>query len=410
MPEPMPIFDVVIVGGGLAGMSLALALARIELSDKHSPLRIAIVETKPLSDLTTHNDDARTLVLSHGAARIYQALDIYANMADKAYPLHDIHVSEQGSFGAVRFNAKEQKVAALGYVLPLVALQTQLVTALKDCANITWFCPDTVLQLQKKETYRMLQLQKAGDIKAKLVVAADGAQSGIRELLQIKTHTKTYPEQALVTQVDASSLNHTAYERFSARGTMALLPISSKRASLVWTGTVDQIAKWQALEAPAFLALLQKTFGYRVGRFSGLGRRRVYPLQLIQAAQSVCDRVVLIGHAAHTIHPIAAQGFNLSLRDIAMLAQVIEEALLAGQSIAEPAVLNAYAQYRQRDQRDTVGLTDWLASVFQYDLLGFRLARSMGLLCCNAFFPLKNRLAAHTMGIAGRLPILACRH
>lgn len=408
MPDPGPIFDVLIVGGGLAGTSLALALARIHKPDK-SPLRIGIVETKPFSDLTIDNNDARTLVLSHGTSRIYQSLGIWRDIADKAYPLHDIHVSEQGSFGAVRFNALDQKVPALGYVLPLVDLQTQLMKQLKACEHVTWFCPDTVVQLQKDKTHRLLTLQKAGMIKAQLVIGADGGQSGIRQLLHIKTQTKTYAEQALVTQVCASNLHHCAYERFSTRGTIALLPASSKRASLVWTGKPDEVAYWQGLEASAFLSLLQETFGYRAGRFSTLGRRCVYPLQLIQAEQSVCDAVVLIGHAAHTIHPIAAQGFNLSLRDIAMLAQVIEEAILAGQSIADPLVLDQYVQYRERDQAHIVGLTDWLASLFLYDLLPLRLARNLGLLCCNAFSPLKNRLAAHTMGIAGRLPVLACR-
>ncbi len=398
--------DIAIVGGGLAGASLALALTQINAPQS---LRIAIIETKPPVSLTTDNQDGRTLVLAHGSACIYDNLGLWDTLAPLAYPLQHIHVSERKSFGATRFSAKQQGVPALGYVVPLTQLQTQLYQALHKQINVMWHSPDRVSQLDYRDDQVHLRLRSGNTITAQLVVGADGAHSTIRKLLGITVEHKQYPEQALVTRVTVNDTKHTAYERFSRDHTIALLPKSDHCYGLVWTGTPEQVNQWQTLPPADFLQTLQSEFGYRAGKFIEVSDRQVFPLQLSRAQAASQRQVVLIGHAAHTIHPIGAQGFNLTLRDSATLAQIIETGLADGKTVYDPVLLAQYCEQRQRDQHNIIRATDFLASAFRSNLVSLRIARNIGLLTCDLITPLKTRLARHPMGIAGKLPRIACK-
>jgi 2-octaprenyl-6-methoxyphenol hydroxylase len=241
-------------------------------------------------------------------------------------------------------------------------------------------------------------------LSAELVIAADGANSAIRTLLNIPIETQHYGEDALVTTVDATQLTHTAYERFTAKGVIAILPISDTRAVLIWTGPSEWIAHLRQMDLQVFLKTLQTYFGYRAGKLTNPGKFHVYPLQLIVAQKIVQDGVVLIGHAAHTLHPLAAQGFNLSLRDISTLAEMIETRISTGKALFDLQWLKAYSQLRESDQKTIIRLTHRLRDLFSQDLFPLKAARSLGLSACDLFPPIKSALARKAMGIAGRLP------
>lgn len=385
-----PAFDVIIVGGGLAGVSLAFALTQLAPS-----LKIAIVEAKP--NIILAAKDNRTLVLSHGSAGIYADFGLWDTLQPYTYPLYDIHISERFAFGATRFRADGHGVPALGYVIPLAKLQTQLHHQLES--QVTWYCPDQVLQLTKQNDDIQLQLQQAGIIHGKLIVAADGAQSTIRQLVNIDVEQKTYSQQALVTTVTTNTTQHTAYKRFSDKGSIALLPTGGGHCGLVWMTDPTTAQHYQTLSDNEFIRILQRKFGYRAGKFINVDKRQIFPLQLIQAHTDIAKQVVLIGHAAHTINPTAAQGFNLSLRDVATLANSIASHLKAGGIISDYSLLEHYSQQRQRDQRNVIKLTDFLTRIFDPDLSSLRIARSIGLFACDVITPLKKHLARQSMGM-----------
>jgi 2-octaprenyl-6-methoxyphenol hydroxylase len=248
----------------------------------------------------------------------------------------------------------------------------------------------------------------ARSITARLLVAADGGRSAIRERLGIAQRHHAYGHHAVVANV-TPSLPHqgVAFERFTETGPLALLPMTQNRCGLVWTARDADLADVLALDDRAFLAALQERFGFRLGRFVAVGRRSHYPLELRLAETQVLDRVAVIGNAAHTVHPIAGQGFNLGIRDVAMLADVLVEAHRAGRDLGALAVLEGYEAARRRDQRTVALATDALARLFTNPLGPLRVARNLGMTLLDALPPAKHLLARVGMGLAGAQPRLA---
>jgi 2-octaprenyl-6-methoxyphenol hydroxylase len=242
----------------------------------------------------------------------------------------------------------------------------------------------------------------------RLLVAADGGRSAIRERLGIAQRHRTYGHHAIVANV-TPSLPHqgVAFERFTETGPLALLPMTQNRCGLVWTARDAGVADVLALDDRAFLAALQERFGFRLGRFVAVGRRSHYPLELRLAETQVLDRVAIIGNAAHTVHPIAGQGFNLGIRDVAMLADVLVEADRTGRDLGALAVLTDYEAARRRDQRTVALATDVLARLFTNPLGPLRVARNLGMTVLDALPPAKHLLARVGMGLAGAQPRLA---
>ena len=238
-------------------------------------------------------------------------------------------------------------------------------------------------------------------------MAADGDKSFIRQLLDIPTEREEYGQSAVIANVTPSK-NHQgiAYERFTDSGPLALLPLSENRCSLVWTVRSEQADEVMALSDEAFLAQLQSRFGFRLGRFEHVGRRQVYPLALVQAKEHVVNRVALIGNAAHALHPVAGQGFNLGIRDIAVLAQVVVDAAQAGKDFGHLEVLREYETWRARDHKEVITFTDALARLFANNSPPLACARNVGLLALDMLPAAKSMLARRTMGLAGRQPRL----
>jgi 2-octaprenyl-6-methoxyphenol hydroxylase len=245
-------------------------------------------------------------------------------------------------------------------------------------------------------------------MRTRLLVAADGGDSAIRKRLGFSARECTYGHHAVITTVSADRpLPGTAFERFTDTGPLALLPMTEGRYSVVWTSRDEDTPDRLALSDEAFLAQLQDRFGYRLGRLSRPGRRVAYPLKLLLTRDPVRSRVVLIGNAAHTLHPVAGQGFNLGLRDVAALAEVVSDAARAGQDPGAKTALAAYRRLRGSDQARAATVTDGLARLFVHPWLPVRVGRDLGLLGLNLSPGLRNLVARHFMGLGGKLPRLA---
>jgi 2-octaprenyl-6-methoxyphenol hydroxylase len=398
-------YDILIIGGGMVGASLGVALAPL-------PLRVGLIEAVEFESNAQPSYDDRTVALSYGSRRIFESLNIWERLgASAATPIQRIHISDRGHFGFTRLDAAEAGVAALGYVIENRALGQALKPALAATSNLTLLCPATVEDVVFAADAASVTLRRAGQpatLSARLVVAADGGRSLVRDKAGIAARRTEYHQTALVTNVTPERPHqNVAYERFTNSGPLAFLPMSENRCAVVWSLPVDQVETLLALDAAQFLAALQERFGMRLGRFLKVGKRSAYPLALTKVSEYIRPRLVLIGNAAHTVHPVAGQGFNLGLRDVAALAQVLSEAQRAGCDLGEHAVLENYAAWRQRDNLVISTFTDGLVRIFSNDLPPLSLLRNLGLVSVDLFPPAKRALLRLSMGLAGRLPRLA---
>jgi 2-octaprenyl-6-methoxyphenol hydroxylase len=400
-----PSYDLAVAGGGLVGASLALALAPLGL-------RIALVEATAPDAATHPSFDERTTALANGSVRVFRSLGVWRHMEREATPIRRIHVSDQGRFGTARIDAAEQGLESLGYVLPNRVIGAGLQAGLRDCANIELLAPARVLGSETAEGGRRLRLEIDGterDIAARLVVAADGARSLVRGQAGIGATHWDYGQTAIIaTLVTQRFHDHVAYERFTAEGPIAVLPLSDGRCGLVWTRHPEGAARLLEMTDAEFLAELQAAFGFRLGRLVGVGQRQSYELGLWRAERHAGERLAVVGNAAQALHPIAGQGFNLGLRDAVSLAEVIADARAAGEDDpGAPAVLAAYEAWREQDQRRIVAFTDGLVRLFATPFGPLRLLRTAGLLAFDALPAAKGALARLSVGASGRIPRLA---
>ncbi len=401
-------YDILIIGGGMVGASLAIAL-------RDQPLRIAMVEAAPFRAASQPSYDDRAIALSQGSRRIFAAMGVWDTLAPAATPIEHIHVSDQGHFGVTRLDAFDEGVEALGYVITGRALGQGLVASASELDNLDLISPATLRELKLGEDHATAVIEREGQrepITSALVIAADGGDSSVRRLLDIAVTEKDYHQTAIIANITPQRPHeNAAYERFTAHGPLALLPLDAddgdNRCSLVWTHGPEQTEHLLALDDNGFLRELQDAFGWRLGQLLKVGQRANYPLRLIQAREQIRLRLALIGNAAHTLHPIAGQGFNLGLRDVAALAQVLVDACRNGCDPGELAVLEDYARWRESDHRKVIGFTNALVHIFSNRFPPLSLARNLGLLATDVLPPLKHGLARNAMGISGRLPRLA---
>jgi len=399
--------DVLIVGGGLAGSTLAHALAL-------TPLTTVLVEARDPSQLEQPSFDGRATALANGSQRILASLGLWEKVAADAEPIRSIHISECGRFGAARLNAQEEGVAALGYTLENRILGAALWRALDAADGFTCLAPAKLSSLTVGDDRVEAEVTTASErlsIVAKVVVAADGANSQVRRELAIATYEDSYEQQALILNC-ATEISHAgrAFERFTQDGAVAFLPLSADRVAVVWTLSHQEASRVAALEDEAFRRELQAVFGYRLGRITRTGSRVAYPLARLRSAAVIGSRAVLIGSAAVNLHPIAGQGFNLALRDVASLAESFTERL-DGQHMADDPgsadVLDRYRRWRERDQKRVAALTHGLIRLFGYGTWPLAASRGMGLMAFDLVPGAKAALARQTMGLSGRLSRLA---
>ncbi|MGR9101030.1 MAG: 2-octaprenyl-6-methoxyphenyl hydroxylase [Gammaproteobacteria bacterium] len=398
-------YDVVIVGGGLAGNCLALAL-------KDAGLRLAIVESVTREKRRTAPIGDRALALAYGTVRMLDALGAWQGVVRAATPIKDIHVSDRGHFGKARLSAAREGVDALGWVITGRDLEEH-VADLVEQAGVEQICPATVVGLISGEERSCIAVRHQNEtvnLTASLVVGADGGQSSVRRLLEIPQRITEYGQTAIVTTVrPAVHHRYTAFERFTPSGPLALLPAGEGHCSVVWTRRHDEARDLLDMDDAAFIRELQECFGYRLGELTLSAPRVGFPLNLIRAEKMVEGRAVLVGNAVHQLHPVAGQGFNLGLRDVAQLAEMIIERREAGQDIGSAELLNTFAEHRLRDHSKVIRFTNSVVHLFSNDWLPVAAARNAGLVLLDHLPGVKSLLARNAMGLAERLPRIGVR-
>ena len=398
-------YDVLIVGGGLAGNCLALAL-------KDSGLNIALIEAHTRDQLHHSPAGDRALALSAGTIALLKALDAWKGVENIATAIKDIHISDRGHFGKARLSSKKQGVEALGYVISARDIEAQ-VAKLVEQAGIKQICPARVVGLMSEPDSVNVSLKQDGqslNLTAKLLVGADGGQSSVRGLLEISQQVTEYGQTALVTTVKSSvPHNNVAFERFTSSGPLAMLPVNAEECSVVWTRTHEEAEELMASNEADFLEELQNCFGYALGELTLSAPRRAFPLTLIRADSMVSGRTVIIGNAVHQLHPVAGQGFNLGIRDVVQLAEMLQKQYQNNADVGEPRLLKKYAESRQKDHDQTIGFTDNVVKIFSTDWLPVAAARSISLAVMDHIPSAKSMLAKHAMGLAGRLPRIGSR-
>lgn len=384
--------DILIVGGGLAGATLMLALQDLGFST-------LLVEAKAFEDKVNPDFDARSLALSPASKRILSMLGLWDLLKNYATPIGSIHVSDQRIFGVSRLQGDENN--PLGYVVEMQYINRALHQLLNPKQILAPAHVDS-LDLASK-TATVTTDSATLHISAQLIVAADGAESTLRTLCNLPAATKHYQQQAIVTNVAlAKPHQQRAFERFTPHGPLALLPMEDNKMSLVWALPPEEAQRLLLLSDGDFIKQLHQHFGYRLGKFTKIGRRFSYPLKQVIMPQQTQWPVVFVGNAAHTLHPVAGQGFNLGLRDVATLAQCIAQQGLTA------AMLDNYLQLRRHDQQAITRLTDGLIQIFTSKIPGMGLARGLGLIAFDTIPALKNLLARYARGFGGVTPDLVC--
>jgi 2-octaprenyl-6-methoxyphenol hydroxylase len=395
--------DVLIIGGGLVGASLACAL---HAQGGHS---VGLVEAVAAStDRAPPGFDERNLALGAASLNALAALGVLAGLATPPAPIRRIHVSRQGDFGAVRLHADEYGRDAFGGVVVARELGLALERRLAALDGLRRFCPARVVALEPGDEQWTVRLQDAAgeqtQVSASLLVGADGTGSFIRDQLGIETDLHDYRQTLLVCTVASERApDGQAWERFSASGPVALLPRADGRFAAVCGVPADDAARISALDDDEYLAYLQQRVGGRAGRFTRVGRRSAYPIVSHWARQLVAPRAVLVGNAAQTLHPIGAQGFNLGLRDALSLAEL----LAGGGDPGDPVRLARYPELRREDREMTHAFSDGLARLTAGESFPLHLIRSLGHIALDSLPALRAPLVAGAMGFRGRVPRLA---
>jgi 2-octaprenyl-6-methoxyphenol hydroxylase len=403
--------DIAIIGGGMVGASFALALR----SAVEKGLRVAVIEAANVNQLSAEDYqpsfDGRVTALSYGSRLIFEAMGVWSRLCEHTSPIKRIHVSEKKHFGSVVMNSTEAQVDALGYVVENAWLGRALLNELKQCEGIEWITPAEVKNITMKADGGHIVIEEANHtttLQAQLTVIADGGRSSLCEQLGIYATKHPYEQHAIIAVIETEKPHQqTAYERFTATGPMALLPLDSHKMGVVWTVSDDQAKVSLALSDADFLKAIQTQFGYRLGAFKKVGKRVNYPLNLIKRDEQVRTGLVVLGNAAHTLHPVAGQGFNLALRDVASLAELLLNAFEKGESLSNIALLKRYQEQQQSDQDKTIHFSHLTTTLFSSSRLSSVLVRRVGFMALQLMPFAKNWLMHQAMGLGGARADLA---
>lgn len=407
--KPNKTYDITVIGAGMVGASFALALRRVVPADTS----ILVVEAarSELNQALSPSFDDRSTALSYGSSQILQKIGLWGSLADSVAPIDRIHVSDRGHFGSARLDRESEGVSALGYVVENRRFGAVLNQALHEAEGIEFLAPASVEKITPLAAGMRLQLRSGeGELfqfDTALVVLADGGRSPICSQLGIAIDRQQYDQKAIIANIGFDrGHDNVAYERFTDTGPMAVLPLQPLdgefRGALVWTVADQDAEGLMALEDKDLIAMLQERFGYRLGRIRRIGERFCYPLSLQVAREQVRPGLVLLGNVAHTLHPVAGQGFNLALRDAEELAGVLAQGIEAGASPGTMQVLSAFQNLQQRDQDRTISFSHYLTRLFSNNRSSLVWARKLGLASIDIVPLVRHEFARSAMGLADR--------
>lgn len=398
---PLQDFDIIIIGGGLVGAGLALAL-------RSSSLRIALVDARLPSA-----EDPRLFAMNYSSCQFLKNVGLWDALSKHAAPINSVHVSTKGRFGSVRLNRQEAAIDYLGHVIPAryieAALNDSLESISKQQSNFVIFRPAKLEFIKQDTNHAEVTLsinQQSLRLTASVIIGADGTVSTVRDQAGIGTTKVDYKQSAIVTKTTLKrSHEGIAYERFNAHGAIAMLPLPNNECATIWSGDNEYIESLASLSDDSFLNKLQQEFGYRLGRLQGIAKRHQFPLQMICAQTNHKDHVLLIGNAAHTLHPIAAQGFNLALYEVALIA----EHILGKTDILSAANLAQVLKKSAAQESASTKVSHYLSDIFVERSAISTIALQAGMAGLDNLSPLKKKFIERMTGRTGRVPRLLLR-
>jgi 2-octaprenyl-6-methoxyphenol hydroxylase len=392
--------DVLIVGGGLVGGTLASALA-------HWGLRTVVVDTQDPSAGLDAEFDGRASAIALASQRLMESVGLWESMIENACPINDIRVTEGNSPFFLHYDHKDTESQAFGYMIENRSIRRALHERMSTLENIQIFAPDRIDSLERTVSGVHADLKSGTSVRAALVIGADGRNSMTRRDASIRTTGWSYDQTGIVCTVEHQEPHHhIAHEHFLPAGPFAILPLWENRASIVWAERSDLAPTIMALDDDDFLEELKPRFGDFLGDLKVIGPRWAYPLTLKYAERAIDLRLALVGDALHGMHPIAGQGLNMGLRDVAALAEVLVDARRLGMDLGDQIVLERYQRWRRFDNTLMLAATDGLNRLFSNTIGPVRLARDLGLSAVNKMGPLKKVFMRSAMGLSGELPKL----
>ncbi|MFK8027030.1 MAG: 2-octaprenyl-6-methoxyphenyl hydroxylase [Gammaproteobacteria bacterium] len=387
-------FDIVIVGGGLVGMSLAVALAKSSSS-------VLLLEQNQAAPLHANVLDLRTTGLTRSSEQMFMQIGVWDKISSAATPIERLDISEQGNFGAARIDASQHDISPIGYMVPNHHLIEVLSEQVQQLANVTILSPASLDSAEVNSSGYTIKINHEGEqliVTTSLLVGSDGGKSKVREILGISAEHKNYQQSAIITNVRTQKAHqNVAYERFTKNGPLAVLPIKDNCCALIWTQSEHSVGAYMEMDDQHFLQSLQKAFGYRLGKFLEVGKRSAYPLSLTKSNGLVGPHAVLVGNAAQTVHPVAAQGFNLGLRDVHTLVQMLTS--IEFNPARYESMLNEYQQIRTPDRDHVIKLTDGLTRVFAQQAWPAKFLRSMGVRMISSLPALQRGVLRRNLGL-----------
>lgn len=400
-PNPSPLHcDIAIVGGGVAGTTLACAL-------KNSGLNIILLDALSPTHAASRQQVYAISLLS---GRIWDGIGVWEQILPKITTFHQISLTDSGE-AEVRFRQTDLGLDRLGYVAEHTPLLTTLQSFLKDAENVTCLSPAEVVNIEYQPDGVTISVQREGEmqtLRSRLVVAADGSKSRIREAAGIQTQGWKYWQSCITVKVKPEKPHgNIAYERFWPSGPFAILPLTDNRCNIVWTSPHEDAKALAELDDKAFLTELSRRYGSQMGNLEIVSPRLVFQVQLMQSDRYVLPRLALVGDAAHCCHPVGGQGLNLGIRDVAMLAQVLQAAHQAGEDLGDLRVLQRYERIRRWENWVILGFTDFLDRFFSNEFLPFVGVRRLGLWTMRHLYPVKAVALRLMTGLLGYTPKLA---
>lgn len=400
-PQGEQEFDVIIAGGAMTGATLALMLDRAF----SGALSIAVVEPYEV-DSQHPGFDSRSIALSYGTAQILQRFDLWPDVAKMATAITHISVTDRGHAGMTDISAAQEKLDALGYVVELADIGQLYQRLIAESPAITWLCPERIARVERSQENVCVELQNDHTIKAKLLVAADGALSECSQQLGLALDEHDFNQVALIANVGLTQRHlGRAFERFTTSGPLALLPMSDDRMSVVWCVEPEQAQRLLQLTESDFLQQLQEQFGWRLGKFDKVGQRVSYPLIMRSRQQTISHRFAVVGNAAQTLHPIAGQGFNLGIRDAVSLVESLLNSALVNECLSDIGAYSGLCHYQGRrhaDRQQTMLMTSALVHLFSNQWLPTKLGRNVGLMISDTIPRIKQPLIRRTLGLVSR--------